>query len=176
MNERQQEDKSRALIREVILYTDGACRGNPGPGGYGCILRYTDPAGRTYEKEMSAGYRETTNNRMELLAAIIGLEALRENCRVQLYSDSQYLVNAFRQGWLKKWRANEWYRDAKRKEPVKNRELWQRLDRAMQPHEVVYHWVKGHAENPYNNRCDELAVAAALDTAHWGIDEVHESK
>lgn len=157
-------------MKEITIYTDGACRGNPGPGGYGCILQYTDGTGQTHTKELSAGFRETTNNRMELLAAIVGLEALRENCRVTLYSDSQYLVNAFRLGWLKKWRANDWYRDAKKKEEVKNKDLWQRLDRLMDFHEVEFHWVKGHAENPYNNRCDEMAVAAALDTVHHKID------
>ena len=157
-------------MKEITIYTDGACRGNPGPGGYGCILQYTDGTGRTHTKEFSAGFRETTNNRMELLAAIVGLEALRENCRVTLYSDSQYLVNAFRLGWLKKWRANDWYRDTKKKEEVKNKDLWQRLDRLMDFHEVEFRWVKGHAENPYNNRCDEMAVAAALDTIHHKID------
>jgi ribonuclease HI len=157
-------------MREIILYTDGACRGNPGPGGYGCILQFTDAKGQTYSKELSAGYRETTNNRMELLAAIVGLETLRENCKVHLYSDSQYLVNAFQKGWLAKWKQNGWYKDAKKKEPVKNEDLWRRLDRVMAYHEVEFHWVKGHAENAYNNRCDEMAVAAALDTEHHQED------
>lgn len=161
-------------MKEITLYTDGACRGNPGPGGYGCILQYIDGNGQAHTKELSAGYQETTNNRMELLAAIVGLETLRENCKVKLYSDSQYLVNAYRQGWIDKWKQNGWYKDAKRKEAVKNEDLWKRLDRVMEYHEVELHWVKGHAENAYNNRCDELAVAAALDTAHHRTDHRNE--
>ncbi len=150
-------------MMEITIYTDGACRGNPGPGGYGSILRYTGPDGKVYEKEISAGYESTTNNRMEILAAVAALEALKKPCQITLYSDSQYLVNAFRQGWLEKWKRNDWYRDAKRKEKAKNVDLWKRLDEAMKSHRVTFQWVKGHAENPFNNRCDELAVAAALN-------------
>lgn len=157
-------------MMEVTIYTDGACRGNPGPGGYGSILRYIGPDGKVYEKELSAGYESTTNNRMEILAAVAALEALKKPCQVMLYSDSQYLVNAFRQGWLQKWKTNDWYRDAKRKEKAKNIDLWKRLDAAMQQHQVKFQWVKGHAENPFNNRCDELAVAAALDKARRQVD------
>lgn len=157
-------------MMNITIYTDGACRGNPGPGGYGSILRYTGPDGKVYEKELSAGYESTTNNRMEILAAVAALEALKKPCQVMLYSDSQYLVNAFRQGWLDKWKSNEWFRDAKRKEKAKNVDLWKRLDEALKPHEVTFHWVKGHAENPYNNRCDELAVAAALNKKEHLID------
>ena len=153
-------------MQEVTIYTDGACRGNPGPGGYGVILSYT-ARGQTYRKELSAGYRSTTNNRMEVLAAITGLEALKNPCRVTLYSDSQYLVNAITQDWVGKWKANEWYRDKKRKEKAKNVDLWKRLLAAMEPHEVTYIWVKGHAENEDNNRCDELAVQAALNQDAW---------
>lgn len=156
---------------EITIYTDGACRGNPGPGGYGCILRYTGPDGRVYEKELSGGFVNTTNNRMEILAAVAALEALKKPCQVTLYSDSQYLVNAFRQGWLEKWKRNDWYRDAKHKEKAKNVDLWKRLDQAMKPHQVQFRWVKGHAENPYNNRCDQMAVEAALDQDSRKIDE-----
>ena len=107
-------------MMNVTIYTDGACRGNPGPGGYGSILRYTGPDGKVYEKELSAGFESTTNNRMEILAAVAALEALKKPCQIVLYSDSQYLVNAFRQGWLEKWKRNDWFRDAKRKEKAKN--------------------------------------------------------
>ncbi len=152
----------RNTMQTVTIYTDGACRGNPGPGGYGIILE-TVSGGKTYRKELSQGYKSTTNNRMELLAAIVALEALKFPCQVDLYSDSQYLVNAIRQGWAAKWKANGWFRDKQHKEKAKNVDLWMRLEKAMQPHAVEFHWVKGHAENPNNNRCDELAVAAALN-------------
>ena len=153
-------------MQDVVIYTDGACRGNPGPGGYGVILSFTSGS-KTYRKEMSAGYRSTTNNRMEVLAAIIGLEALKVPCRVTLYSDSQYLVKAFQEHWVDKWRRNDWYRDKQKKEKAKNVDLWQRLLTAMGPHEVSFVWVKGHAENENNNRCDELAVQAALNQEAW---------
>ncbi len=155
----------------VIIYTDGACRGNPGPGGYGTILSTRRKDGSEYRKEMSAGYRLTTNNRMELLAAIQGLEALQRPCEVELYSDSRYLVDAFRQGWVEKWQRFGWHKDVRRKDKVKNADLWMRLLAAMEPHTVELHWVKGHAENPDNNRCDELAVNAAADVEHWTEDE-----
>ena len=158
---------------KVIIYTDGACRGNPGPGGYGTILSTRRKDGSEYRKELSAGYRLTTNNRMELLAAIMGLEALQMPCEVELYSDSKYLVDAFLQGWVKKWQRFGWYKDAKRKDKVKNDDLWKRLLAAMEPHEVELHWVKGHADNPDNNRCDELAVNAAEDSVHWLEDEAY---
>ena len=152
-------------MTQISIYTDGACRGNPGPGGYGSILRYAGPDGKIYEKELSAGFEATTNNRMEILAAVVALEALKRPCEIQLYSDSQYLVNAFRQGWLARWKKNAWFRDAKRREKVKN------VDQVMQPHQVSFHWVKGHADNPFNNRCDEMAVQAALDKENRKIDE-----
>ena len=155
---------------QITIYTDGACRGNPGPGGYGAILRFASPDGKLFEKELSAGYRSTTNNRMELLGVISALEALKRPCLVDLYSDSSYVVKAFTDGWLKKWQALGWYKDKNRKEPVKNSDLWKRLLSAMEPHEVSFHWVKGHAENAYNNRCDELAVAAALNQEDWKED------
>ncbi len=136
----------------VEIYTDGACSGNPGPGGWGAILRYN---GR--EKELSGGEAQTTNNRMELMAAIVALESLREPCRVTIYSDSRYLVDALQKGWAKKWRSCGWLRS--NKEPALNPDLWERLLDLLSRHEVRLEWVKGHAQNPYNNRCDQLAVA-----------------
>lgn len=151
-------------MKKIEIYTDGACRGNPGPGGYACILSYVNEKGETFTKELSAGYGLTTNNRMELMAAIIGLEALKEPCCVELYSDSRYLINAYESGWVSKWKAFSWHRDAKRKDAVKNKDLWQRLDALVSVHDVHFHWVKGHENNVLNNRCDELAVEAALNT------------
>ena len=144
---------------EVIIYTDGSSRGNPGPGGYGAILSYTDKNGTEHIREYSAGYECTTNNRMELLAAIVGLEALIRPCRVTLYSDSQYLVKAINEHWLDGWVKKGWKRG--KNEPVKNVDLWKRLLEAMKPHEVTYVWVKGHNGHPQNERCDALATAAA---------------
>ena len=144
----------------VEIFTDGAARGNPnGPGGYGTILHYTDPKGILHTRELSQGYVKTTNNRMELMAAIVGLEALNRPCEVQLYSDSQYLVNAFNQHWIESWQIKGWKRG--KNEPVKNVDLWKRLLKAKEPHEVTFHWVKGHAGHPENERCDTLAVKAA---------------
>ena len=138
-------------MKEVTVYTDGACSGNPGPGGWGAILRYKDKF-----REMSGGEVQTTNNRMELLGAISALSALKEPCRVELYTDSKYLSDAINKGWLKGWKAKGW----KRKDgELKNPDLWQELDRLLSLHTVTFNWVKGHAENEYNNRCDELAVA-----------------
>lgn len=154
-------------MKTIEIYTDGACRGNPGPGGYACILNYVNEKGETFTKELSAGYGLTTNNRMELMAAIIGLEALKEPCAVELYSDSRYLINAYENGWVTKWKAFDWHRDLKRKEAVKNMDLWQRLDALISVHEVRFHWVKGHDNNVLNNRCDELAVEAALNTEKY---------
>lgn len=149
-------------MKKVTIYTDGACRGNPGPGGYGVILEYTREDGEVFRKELSAGYKKTTNNRMEILATVVGLQALKTPCEIILYSDSQYLVNGMTKGWVDKWQRFGWYKDAKRSEKAKNVDLWQALLAAMAPHKVEFRWVKGHAQNPYNNRCDELAVAAAL--------------
>ena len=140
-------------MKEVQLYTDGACRGNPGRGGWGAILVYGK-----YEKEMSGGERETTNNRMELLAAISGLEALKEPCAVTLYSDSKYVVEAFLEGWVDSWRAHGWKRG---KDELKNPDLWQRLFDLTQRHEVKFVWVKGHDGHAYNERCDALATSFA---------------
>lgn len=143
----------------VDIYTDGSARGNPGPGGYGAVLRYVDSAGVVHEKELSQGYELTTNNRMELLSAIVALEALKRPCDVALYSDSQYLVKAFNDRWVDGWIRRGW-KNAK-KEPVKNIDLWKRLLSAKDPHTVTFHWVRGHAGHPENERCDALATAAA---------------
>lgn len=138
-------------LKEVEIFTDGACSGNPGPGGYGVILRYN---GR--EKELSGGEAETTNNRMELTAAIEGLKALKESCRVTLYSDSKYLVDAVNEGWVYKWEENGWMRT--KREPALNPDLWEELLALMDEHEVTLVWVKGHDGHPENERCDKLAV------------------
>lgn len=145
---------------KVTIYTDGSAKGNPdGPGGYGAVLLYVDTTGKTHRRELSGGYKKTTNNRMEMMAAIAGLEALIRPCQVDLYSDSQYLVKAFTDHWVDRWKKNNW--KTTKKEPVKNQDLWERLLKAMEPHQVAFNWVKGHAGNPENERCDELAVQAA---------------
>ena len=147
-------------MMKVTVFTDGAARGNPeGPGGYGALLVYVDTKGVTHERELSAGYRKTTNNRMELMGAIAALEALIKPCDVTLYSDSKYLVNAFNENWTEGWIRNGWHNS--KKEPVKNRELWERLLAATAPHRVSWNWVKGHAGSEGNERCDALATAAA---------------
>lgn len=144
----------------VEIYTDGAARGNPdGPGGYGAVLHYTDAGGTLHEKELSQGYIKTTNNRMELMAAIAGLEALKVPCDVTLYSDSKYLVDAFNQNWIDGWVRKGWKRG--KNEPVKNPDLWKRLLKAKESHNVTFVWVKGHNGHPLNERCDELATTAA---------------
>lgn len=149
-----------AELPEVELYTDGAARGNPeGPGGYGFVLRFTDSRGNLHEKEGSKGYKKTTNNRMELMAAIAGLEELVKPCKVKLYSDSQYLVKAFNEGWIYGWIRKGWKRSGN--DPVKNIDLWKRLLEVKEPHEVTFVWVKGHADNELNERCDRLATGAA---------------
>ncbi|HKM35027.1 MAG TPA: ribonuclease HI [Lachnospiraceae bacterium] len=145
---------------KVTLYTDGAARGNPeGPGGYGAVLQYMDANGTLHEKELSAGYQKTTNNRMELMAVIVGLEALTKPCEVVVVSDSKYVTDTFNKKWMDSWIKNNWKNSTKK--PVKNMELWKRLLQAMKPHEVVYHWVKGHDGHPENERCDKLATMAA---------------
>ena len=141
-------------LKHVTIYTDGACIGNPGPGGYGVVLIYE---GR--RKELSGGYRMTTNNRMEIMAATVALEALKKRCRVTLYSDSQYLVRAMSQGWAKRWQAKGWMRN--RRERALNADLWETLLQLCDHHEVDFRWVKGHARSPENLRCDELAMQAA---------------
>lgn len=147
----------------VRLFSDGSARGNPdGPGGYGTILQFTDANGTLHEREFSGGYRKTTNNRMELLGCIIGFEALTRPCRVEVCSDSKYLVDAFNQHWIENWIARGWRRG--KNEAVKNTDLWKRLLKAMEPHDASFRWVKGHAGHPENERCDRLATAAADGT------------
>jgi ribonuclease HI len=138
-------------MKKVTIYTDGACSGNPGAGGWGAILKYG-----SHEKEISGFEEETTNNRMELMAAIKALEALKEPCEVDLYSDSTYLVDAFNMKWVDRWKLNGWV-NAK-KERVKNMELWKRLDELSSTHRINWIKVKGHSDNEYNNRCDKLAT------------------
>jgi ribonuclease HI len=141
-------------MKKVEIFTDGACSGNPGPGGWGTILRYNG-----VEKELSGGEANTTNNRMELSAVINGLKALKEPCEVTLYSDSQYVCNALKLGWAKKWRSQGWMRN--KKDPALNPELWSELLDLCDKHQVEIVWVKGHAGHPENERCDRLAVEAA---------------
>ena len=141
-------------MKTVTLYTDGACSGNPGPGGWGAILSFRDA-----EKELSGGEENTTNNRMELTAVIRGLQALKEPCIVELYSDSKYVIDGLSKGWAASWQKNGWKKADKK--PALNPDLWEILLELTQMHTLHYHWVKGHAENPKNNRCDQLAVAAS---------------
>lgn len=143
---------------KVQIYTDGACSGNPGIGGFGTILVHVDSDGIKHEKEISDGYKLTTNNQMELLAVIRGLEALKKPCEVVLYSDSKYVVDAFNNNWIDGWVKRGWKTASK--SPVKNVELWERLLKAKEMHDVTFVWVKGHAGHDYNERCDSLAVAA----------------
>ena len=140
------------MKKQVTIYTDGACSGNPGPGGYGAILMYGD-----VKKEISGGEKSTTNNQMELIAVITALEMLKEPCDVRLYSDSAYVINAYEEHWVESWKKNGWKNSSKK--PVKNRELWERLDKLVCLHSVKFIKVKGHSDNEFNNRCDELAVA-----------------
>lgn len=153
----------------VSIFTDGAAKGNPdGPGGYGVVLQYTDNKGILHERELSQGYVQTTNNRMELMAAIVGLEALNRPCMIDLYSDSKYLTDAFNQHWIDNWVKNDWKRG--KSGPVKNIDLWKRLLNAMQTHKVNFIWVKGHNGHPQNERCDKMAVKAAM-SGNLIIDE-----
>ena len=139
-------------MKTVILYTDGACSGNPGPGGWGAILEFNG-----VEKELSGGEPSTTNNQMELTAVIRGLEALKEPCHVELYSDSKYVIDGLSKGWAEGWKKRGWVKSDKK--PALNPDLWERLLELTHIHNLSYHWVKGHADNPKNNRCDALAVA-----------------
>lgn len=141
-----------AQLKKIEIFTDGACSGNPGPGGWGCILRYGNA-----EKELSGGEGDTTNNRMELTAAIEGLKALKEKCEVTLYTDSQYVANGINKGWARTWQKNGWIKSDKK--PALNRELWEELLSLIDRHEVSVVWVKGHNGHPENERCDRLAVA-----------------
>ncbi|MBQ9754159.1 MAG: ribonuclease HI [Lentisphaeria bacterium] len=142
------------MMKQVEIYTDGACSGNPGPGGYGIVLTY-----KRNKKELSGGFCRTTNNRMELLAAIVALDALTEPCEVTLYSDSRYLVDSVTKNWLQSWKKRNWIKADR--SPVKNVDLWERYLAAQARHKITMVWVKGHAENEFNNRCDELARTAA---------------
>ena len=148
------ERREPHAMKEVTIYTDGACSGNPGPGGWGAVLLYG-----AHEREISGGDEMTTNNKMELQGVISALETLREPCAVQLYSDSKYVVDGITKGWARGWKARGWKKADKT--PAKNPELWDKLLALLEVHDVTFHWVKGHADNPYNNRCDELAVAQA---------------
>ncbi|MDY3989341.1 MAG: ribonuclease HI [Massilioclostridium sp.] len=139
-------------MKKVDIYTDGACSGNPGPGGWGAILRFGP-----HEKELSGGEPNTTNNRMELTAVIQALSALKESCEITIHSDSKYIIDAIQQGWAKKWRANGWMRN--KKDKALNPDLWGKLLDLLEQHQVTFHWVKGHAGHPENERCDQLAVA-----------------
>lgn len=144
---------------KVTIYTDGAARGNPeGPGGYGAVLQYIDSKGVLHEREYSAGYKKTTNNRMELMAVIMGLKALKYPCAVEVYSDSAYTVNAFVNGWILSWKENGWKKSDNK--AVLNTDLWQELIKLSEMHEITFKKVKGHADNEYNNRCDALARGA----------------
>ena len=139
-------------MKYVEIYTDGACSGNPGPGGYGTILVF-----KGLEREISGGEKSTTNNRMELTAVIEGLSALKEPCIVELYSDSKYVIDGLSKGWAASWQKNGWRKADKK--PALNPDLWEKLLDLTHIHQLHYHWVKGHADNPKNNRCDALAVA-----------------
>lgn len=141
-------------MKKVEIFTDGACKGNPGPGGWGAILRYNGT-----EKELSGGFAETTNNRMELTAVIEALSALKEPCDIILYTDSQYVCNAITKGWAKKWQQNNWMRS--KKEPALNKDLWEKLLLILDKHNVKFIWIRGHNGHPENERCDKLAVNAA---------------
>ena len=148
----------RSEMKQVTIYTDGSARGNPGPGGFGTVLLYKE-----CKKQISGGFRLTTNNRMEILAAVVGLYSLRESCRVTLFSDSRYLVDAMTKGWLQNWQRQGWKRkgDNGRPEPLKNVDLWMRMVEVIEPHHVEWNWVRGHDGNRYNEICDALATTAA---------------
>ena len=148
------ESGTMSTRKEVTIHTDGSCLGNPGPGGYAAILDF-----RAQEKELSGGFRRTTNNRMEILAVIVGLEALTEPCMVTVFSDSRYVVDAIEKGWAKRWKANGWMRN--NRESAVNPDLWERLLATLEKHDVELRWVRGHAGNPGNVRADKLAVGAA---------------
>ncbi len=152
--------------KEVVIFTDGACSGNPGAGGCGTVLNY-----KGVRKELSEGFRWTTNNRMELMALIKGLLALKEPCKLDIYTDSKYLLGGFEKGWLEVWKKNGWKTSGKL--PVQNRDLWEQLDELLNPHCVHFIWVKGHANDIENNRCDELAVNATKKHA-TSIDKTYE--
>ena len=155
-------------MKTVNIYTDGACSGNPGPGGYGIVLLHNDA-----RKELSGAYKLTTNNRMEILAAIIALETLKEPCQVRLYSDSRYLVDAIEKGWVKKWEQNKWMRN--KDDAAVNVDLWLKLLHQLEKHDVQFVWVRGHADNKENNRCDTLAREAIVK-GNFEVDQVYEAE
>lgn len=140
-------------LKKIVLYTDGACTGNPGPGGYGIVLLF-----QQHRKEISGGYRLTTNNRMEMMGVIIGLQALKERCDVTIYTDSQYIVESIEKGWVSRWQANNWMRN--KKDKAVNPDLWAEILSLCKKHKVKFNWVRGHAGNIENERCDQLAVSA----------------
>ena len=150
-------------MKEVVVYTDGGARGNPGPGGYGVVVTFGK-----FRKEMKGAFDHTTNNRMELMAAISALEILKEPCKVTLYSDSKYVIDSMTKGWLKGWKKRGWKKSDKK--PVLNRDLWERLDRASESQQMTWKWVKGHAGNELNERCDEL-VHEAIDEGSLLVDQ-----
>lgn len=156
----------------IKIYTDGACKGNPGPGGYGCILSTVLPNGKVHESKRSGGYRRTTNNRMELAAVIFGLMALNNGGHdIEIISDSSYVCNAFNKNWIESWRRSNW-----KNRTLPNRDMWQTLNTLISmQNSVKFTWVKGHNGNPYNEECDRLAVAAAQDSIHWEIDVNYEN-
>ncbi len=154
---------------QVCIYADGASRGNPGPGGYGTIVRVRNQDMSISHQEFSQGFTCTTNNRMELLGVIVGLESLAQPCSIMILSDSKYVVDAFQQHWVQSWIAHNWKTAGKK--PVKNVDLWKRLLSAMEGHTVEFRWVKGHNGHEFNERCDELATSAADDTQHHIHDE-----
>ena len=154
-------------MKEVTIYTDGACRGNPGPGGYAAVMLYK---GR--KKTIKGGYRHTTNNRMEMLGVIEGLKALKEVCAVKLFSDSKYICDAINKGWIKKWKSKNWMRTPN--DEVKNPDLWMQIDTLFEKHNVQISWVKGHSTNELNNEADLAAVEASKDTGKFSIDSEFE--
>ena len=156
-------------MKEVTIYTDGACRGNPGPGGYGAILIYGQ-----HKKAVSGGFRHTTNNRMEMTAVIAGLKALTKQCKVNLYTDSRYISDAVNKDWINKWKLRNWMRT--NTDPVKNKDLWIELDDVRNKHQVSFYWVKGHSDNPLNNEVDEIAVKASKETDKLKIDSEFEAE
>ena len=156
-----------ATKKQVTIYTDGSCLGNPGPGGYGVVLKFGE-----HRRKLSGGYRRTTNNRMELMGPIKGLESLNQRCRVTLHSDSRYLVDSIEKGWAKRWRNNGWKRN--KREKAINPDLWKILLDLCEKHEIEFRWVRGHSGDPENERCDQLAVQAAHEDA-LPLDEGYES-
>jgi ribonuclease HI len=155
------------MLKHMVIYTDGACLGNPGPGGYGVVLLHGKD-----RKEFSSGFRLTTNNRMEMLACIVGLQTLKEPCAVTLYSDSQYVINSITKGWAKRWKKNKWKRNG---EDVPNADLWEKMLDLCDRHKVKFNWVRGHSGNKENERCDQLARQAALGF-DLAVDSVYEAK